>query len=95
MIFPKKFGGLGIKDFTQFRIATQCKHILELLHHKHTIWADLVTAKYDSPNPWNISWSRHTSWSWRGFLLVLNALKVDLVKCIGNGQSNYPWRLDL
>lgn len=50
-----KILALSIKDFTLFHIATQCKHILDLLNHKHTICTDLVKVKYDIHNHGNIS----------------------------------------
>lgn len=77
-------GGLGVKDFSLFRVANQGKHILNLLNTQKSMWTNIVLAKYGPSDPWNIIWSRKMSWVWKGLLRDLNCLKEGFLRHIRN-----------
>jgi hypothetical protein len=92
LTMPKYLGGLGFKDMELFNLALLAKQAWRLLQSPDTLSARILRAVY-FPNGdfMTAELGSRPSQIWRAVLHGREALKLGLIRRIGNGQSASIW----
>jgi hypothetical protein len=90
--FPKKEGGLVLKDVEIWNISSVIRHIWSLFAKSGSLWVAWIKEYLlKGKSFWNVSIPQNSSWCWRKLLklrgLARNFLRFD----VGNGGQIHLW----
>ena len=89
---PKIKGGMGFKDLPLFNLAMLGKQGWRLLTHPHSLCARVLKGKYFPLTDFmHATVPKNASATWRAIIAGREALKVGLVRRIGDGSSVSIW----
>jgi hypothetical protein len=90
---PKYLGGLGFKDMELFNLALVAKkQAWRVLQSPHILSARILRAVYfPDRNIMSAELGSRPSQIWRAILEGRDALRLGLIRRIGNGQSTSIW----
>ncbi|GKU90863.1 hypothetical protein SLEP1_g4808 [Rubroshorea leprosula] len=90
---PKRFGGLGFRDFRAFNLAMLAKQSWRLMQDRTTLCYQILRAKYfPNGDVLGASVGAKASMVWRGVVDGLGILKLGFTWRIGTGQDIRLWR---
>lgn len=91
---PKDSGGLGVWDISIVQYAVNARRILPILNNSNFLWARILIAKYDIPDPWALD-HRKISQIWQGINNTIYCVREGLRRVVGTGQHirllDDPW----
>jgi len=90
--FPKKEGGLGLKELEIWNISSMMRHIWSLFAKSGSIWVAWVQEYLlKGKSFWSVSIPQNSSWNWRK-LLKMRGLARDFIKFeVGTGSQIHMW----
>ena len=89
---PKGWGGMGFKDFGLFNKAMLAKQGWRLLSKPDSLCARVLKGKYyNEGNFMSAGNKRNSSHTWKAILYGREALKLGLIKRIGDGATTKIW----
>ncbi|KAK9697199.1 hypothetical protein RND81_08G020800 [Saponaria officinalis] len=92
LCMPKKFGGLGFRDFKCFNWALLGKQAWRLYINEETIATRVIKGKYFPDSSFMEAELGHNpSYTWRGLWEARDVLRTKLRKQIGNGAATRIW----
>jgi hypothetical protein len=92
MIQSKYVGGLGFRDIELFNLALLARQALRILQVPDSLSARVLKAVYFLDGDFLSAMVRpHPSQVWRSILEGRDALKVGLIRRIGDGRSTSAW----
>jgi hypothetical protein len=90
--FPKKKGGLGIKNMAIWNQAAMLKHIWSLFAQAGSLWVAWVDKNWlKGRSFWEISIPKSCSWSWKQLLKLRDIAKEFLRFKVGDGTQIFLW----
>ncbi|XP_062169099.1 uncharacterized protein LOC133875111 [Alnus glutinosa] len=90
--FPKKEGGLGLKDLESWKTSAIMRHIWVMFARSGSLWVAWVQAYLlKGKSFWNVSTPQNGSWCWRK-LLKFRHLARGLIRFeVGTGENIHLW----
>jgi hypothetical protein len=93
MIQPKYVGGLGFRDIELFNLAMLARQAWRILQKPESLSARLVKAIYFPESEFlEANLGSHPSQVWRSILEGHDALKLGLIRRIGDGKTTDAWK---
>jgi hypothetical protein len=88
LCYPKKEGGLGLKDLEVWNHASMLQHVWNLFARLGSIWVAWIKENIlKNKSFWDIGISQNSSWCWRK-LLTLRVLAKHFLKFdVGMGKT--------
>jgi hypothetical protein len=92
MIQPKYAGGLGFRDIELFNLALLMRQAWRIIQVHESLSARLLKEVY-FPNGeiLTATLGPHPSQNWRSILEGRDALKIGLIRRIGDGKTTFAW----
>jgi hypothetical protein len=92
LAIPKSCGGMGFKDFSLFNKAMLAKQGWRLISNPESLRARVLKGKYYNDGQFLTARNkRNSSHTWRAILYGREALKLGLVRRIGDGANTRIW----
>lgn len=84
---PKAEGGLGIKNLSEWNIASGGKLMWDILLNKKSLWNDWIRNKYmANKSIWDYKIQPYYSSAWKGILKARSVLRGHISYIISDGQ---------
>jgi hypothetical protein len=90
--FPKKEGGLRLKDVEIWNISSMMRHVWSIFAKSGSIWVAWVHEYLlKGRSFWNVSIPYNSSWCWRKLLKIRSLAWGFLRFDVGNGSNIHLW----
>jgi hypothetical protein len=92
LCYPKKEGGLGLKDLEVWNHASMLRHVWNLFARSGSIWVAWIKENIlKNKSFWDIGVSQNSSWCWRKLLKLRVLAKHFLKFDVGDGENIHLW----
>jgi len=92
LCFPKKEGGLGLKDLDAWNKSSMLRHVWSLFACSGSIWvAWIQNYMLKGRSFWSVNIPQTCSWSWRKLLKLRSIAKNFLKHEVGDGKHIHLW----
>ncbi|RZC94292.1 hypothetical protein C5167_029857 [Papaver somniferum] len=92
--FPKRLGGLGLKNLTNYNLAFLAKLAWQLLHNQEALWAEVLKGNHFPHNDLNFfppSTHTNSSWIWQSTCLGIQIIMQNAKWQVGKGNDINIW----
>jgi hypothetical protein len=90
--YPKREGGLGLKNLEVWNQTSMLRHVWSLFARSSSIWVAWVRENFLKRRSfWSVGIPQSCSWSWRKILKLRDVAKRFLKFEVGSGEDIHMW----